>query len=190
MDCADQACAQSPLCMNAMHDDPEETDEDCGGVCGPTCIDGQDCINDGDCASKYCDSDQCATPGCEDGDKNGDETDEDCGGACGATCQDGDHCLLAGDCESGHCDALETCQPAVCAAGMDENGCQSCLKGSCCDVVEKCLGDEKCACWFACVTKSGDFDSCAMGCELKNKPGPMSACATSKCGKMDACGAP
>lgn len=191
MDCTDQACAETPACMNTMHDDPAETDLDCGGVCGPTCMDGQDCVNDGDCASKFCDpGDKCDTPDCMDGDKNADETDEDCGGVCGATCKDGEHCLLAADCESGFCDALETCQPAVCAAGMDDNGCQACLKGSCCDEAETCLGDMKCACWFTCITKSSDFDACAMECMLKNKPGSLSSCAASNCSKMDACGAP
>ncbi len=38
----------------------DETDVDCGGSCGPTCDIGQQCDDDGDCASANCSSGSCA----------------------------------------------------------------------------------------------------------------------------------
>lgn len=43
------SCADSKL-------NQDETDVDCGGVCGATCADSKKCVDDGDCLNDYCDS--------------------------------------------------------------------------------------------------------------------------------------
>lgn len=68
-----------PTCTDGMHNG-NETDEDCGGDCGP-CEDGDMCKVPADCESKVCDG-VCLAPTCEDGVQNGDEAMADCGGAC------------------------------------------------------------------------------------------------------------
>ena len=40
-------------CYNNVIDD-KETDIDCGGICTSTCLYGQSCLVDGDCATNHC----------------------------------------------------------------------------------------------------------------------------------------
>ncbi|PCC67114.1 hypothetical protein SAMN02745121_08993 [Nannocystis exedens] len=186
--CETGGCGSDPLCQNGALD-PGETDVDCGGPCGPTCEDGEGCGNGSDCVHGYCEATMtCATPDCGDGVQNGDETDVDCGGACGPTCEDGEHCLVPGDCVDDNCNPLEVCAAPECAITGDDNACQACIKGSCCDTVTECLADPKCACWLECIKMNNDFDPCKTQCQINGNPGPITACANSKCNAPAACG--
>lgn len=73
------ACV-APACDDEIQNG-NETDVDCGGVCG-ACADGRDCGVDTDCASGKCTGNVCQAPTCSDGVKNGSETGVDCGGSC------------------------------------------------------------------------------------------------------------
>ena len=62
-----------------------ESDVDCGGICGSNCALGATCNNNDDCLSLNCSGNQCVAPQCNDGIQNADETGIDCGGSlCGA----------------------------------------------------------------------------------------------------------
>jgi hypothetical protein len=85
-DCVSDACDQDaqlcvdPTCANGMLD-PEETDVDCGGACGPTCDIGEDCISDDDCISDNCGDDGSCQPNplwCTDADGDGFGDPDDC----------------------------------------------------------------------------------------------------------------
>jgi hypothetical protein len=67
-------------CQNGVQDG-DETDEDCGGSCGP-CMPGDSCEMPADCDSMVCDASVCAEPSCTDEVLNGDELETDCGGSC------------------------------------------------------------------------------------------------------------
>lgn len=100
-----------PSCADGAQNGTE-SDIDCGGWCGGTCLEGSTCAVDQDCASGApCVAGQCAVhvPACDDGVQNGRETDIDCGGAC-TRCTMGHRCNVAADCTSGLiCDRLHTC---------------------------------------------------------------------------------
>src|SRR5262249_45249659 len=60
-DCSSLACdAVTLVCINNQcqdhQQDGNETDKDCGGSCGPTCVVGQSCLTHTDCASDACDA--------------------------------------------------------------------------------------------------------------------------------------
>ena len=78
-------CNGAGVCVAPACDDEiqngNETDVDCGGVCG-VCANGRGCGVDGDCASGKCTGNSCQAPTCTDGVKNGNETGVDCGGSC------------------------------------------------------------------------------------------------------------
>ncbi len=184
---ADDTCSQDPLCTNGMQDNGE-TDVDCGGPCGPTCEVDEGCNNGSDCVTNDCDANMtCQQPSCDDGEQNGDETDVDCGGACGPTCEGGEHCLGNPDCVDDYCNPLEVCAAQECVITMDDNQCQACIKGSCCDNVTECLLDPKCACWLECIKQNNDFAPCTESCAIKGKPGPITSCANSQCNTPEAC---
>jgi Proprotein convertase P-domain len=54
------AVCTTPTCVDAFQNQ-DETDVDCGGTCGATCVTGEACVANGDCVSDLCDpaSDQC-----------------------------------------------------------------------------------------------------------------------------------
>jgi len=71
----------------------DESDVDCGGICGANCTQGEMCGDGGDCASGYCENpgSGLVCSGCSDGRQNQNETGVDCGGvcpACGGGCVD------------------------------------------------------------------------------------------------------
>lgn len=88
-----EACLDElPTCDDARRNQ-DETDIDCGGVCGG-CIDGATCISDADCSFSSCSEGVCGGPveSCDDGLQNQGEAGIDCGGPCleaCATCDDG-----------------------------------------------------------------------------------------------------
>ena len=95
---------QSPAhCANTVKD-ADETDVDCGGSCGATCVYGETGGGDRDCGVGHCVSGKCAPTGstCADHVLDGMETDIDCGGDC-PLCADGKHCTVNDDCASGQC---------------------------------------------------------------------------------------
>lgn len=148
----------------------DETDVDCGGVCGSTCGNGSICADGGDCVSGNCVGGLCCN--------------ESCGGACEA-CDTADHlglclpvapgqphascqgtsvCGVSGACakptgepcaQDGEC-ASNLCNgsPAVCAACTVSTDCEgdaACVEGGCFAKVDKgapCLGAEGCTTGF------------------------------------------
>ena len=76
----DSTC-RTPTCSD-MFQNQDETDVDCGGTCGATCVVGETCAIDGDCVSTFCRPTDmtCRAPTCSDGFQNQGETDVDCGG--------------------------------------------------------------------------------------------------------------
>ena len=86
----------------------DETDVDCGGVCGATCLHGEGCMDGRDCSSDLCIDGFCRDPRCENGMRDGAETDVDCGGDTCAPCADGQGCNLDRDCSSVSC-PVSTC---------------------------------------------------------------------------------
>jgi hypothetical protein len=105
----DRLVARADHCNDRVLDG-DETDVDCGGSCGQTCVFGEHCLGNHDCAVGQCISGACTPVGstCSDHVKDGSETDVDCGGGC-PLCADGRHCLSGSDCVSGAC-AAGTCQ--------------------------------------------------------------------------------
>jgi hypothetical protein len=108
---------------------PDESDSDCGGVCGSTCSAGQSCDGNGDCLSGVCGTGaRCAAASCTDGVANGDELDVDCGGSC-ARCPAGRACDAPADCLSGVCSGAgcgagvaQCCQAPRCVDGVRNGG--------------------------------------------------------------------
>jgi hypothetical protein len=186
--CDGGTCQPSDLCGNGQLDEGE-TDVDCGGVCGPTCEIDESCDLNTDCVSNYCEQQMggsCQMPACDDGVQNDDETDVDCGGSCGATCEEGEACEVAGDCVSDAC-GEGVCLNPMCEVAQDDNGCQACIKTSCCDGVVDCLMDPGCTCWLECIEHNNDFMPCVAECMIKGKPGSITSCANSKCNTINAC---
>ncbi|CAN0249227.1 unnamed protein product, partial [Laminaria digitata] len=107
--------ADAAICSNGKKD-ASESDQDCGGSCGPTCEEGKACGNDGDCGSGFCEASLCAgvDPDCDSGTVSFGETDVDCGGetcdACVATASEtSPRCLSNSDCDTGIC-SLDRCR--------------------------------------------------------------------------------
>jgi hypothetical protein len=129
---------------------PDETDRDCGGVCGGTCSAGRSCAGDGDCAAGlFCpaSSGRCAAISCGDGVRNGAEVLTDCGGGSCPGCADGTRCSASVDCASGVCDASSRCAVASCTDGVKNAGevdvdcggaCARCPTGRSCSEAANC----------------------------------------------------
>ena len=128
-----------------------ESDVDCGGICGPdlTCADGKGCVTGADCKSHVCSAGGiCAVAACGDGAQNGTETDVDCGDAC-PKCGPGKQCKSGGDCKSASC-ASGQCQSTCtdgekggvesdvdCGGGM-VSGCAPCGEQKACKAATDC----------------------------------------------------
>lgn len=148
--------------------DGSETDIDCGGSCSGCGI-GEDCSDDDDCRSDYCNSrGKCATPSCDDGIKNGEETDVDCGGDC-TSCEVGDSCENDGDCKSLNCDnntdkcvtIIDTCSNGVKDIGETDvdcgGSCSGCGVGKICNLHSDCISAAECKS-AKCILKPVDSD--------------------------------
>jgi len=218
-DCIDEACGGSPKkclppsCSDGLHNG-DETDTDCGGACGPTCIAGQSCDESGDCTGNICSGSFCL-PSCTDGVKNNSETGLDCGGpTCVQTCDDGTHCDVASDCDSAFCVDAVCCNLAcdgiclACSAAKKGNGsngvCGAASPGtdphddcgvdapeSCGDATGTCNGFAACE-KYAAGTPCDDAASCADGVQTNadgcDGSGACSDNGTTACG-LFACGA-
>lgn len=183
-----------------------ETDEDCGGSCGP-CAEDQRCELDEDCQSFKCSAGKCAAASCADRIQNGSEADIDCGGECEG-CEPGQICIINDDCLAPPIGdpATSSCQEGSCVLtcaggtadcnGRADDGCETNLNtdlnhcgacGSLCDpdhaTAAKCQGGE-------CLI---DFDAggCA-GAWLDCNGDPEDGCETdtnddtNNCGDCDA----
>lgn len=177
-DCQSKVCTVAGKCAPASCADGvkngDETDVDCGGVCGASCLEGDTCAVAGDCFDHVCDvmTLTCAAATCSDTVKNGDETDVDCGGDCGATCAAGDLCKVNTDCKGGACSGafcLQSCTDGElnnAEMGIDCGGpicTTTCANGTVCVVPSDCTTnfcvDGVCcntACNATCVACSAD----------------------------------
>jgi len=158
--CASNADCQSGFCnpmtlvcaapaCNDGFPNGDETDTDCGGSCMNDCMNGLNCMMDGDCTSGYCNAMmKCATPTCMDMALNGNETDVDCGGPMCPDCINGQSCMGDLDCASTYCDAMQMCTAPTCT-DMVQNGtetdtdcggamCPDCINGQNCMVNGDC----------------------------------------------------
>jgi hypothetical protein len=95
--------------------DGDEADTDCGGKCGSTCVEGQHCKREADCAEGlFCaDGGRCTEPSCDDGLLNGNEIRVDCGGGRCRGCASGTACRAGVDCQSRVCSRDGTCTGLV-----------------------------------------------------------------------------
>jgi hypothetical protein len=104
----DSSCGQRLCTAGACgrHDEAAGTScSEAGGVvCDGTgqCV---ECVGPNDCTPPaICQSHQCVSPTCANGQQDGNETGMDCGGSDCAPCANGQGCLLYSDCASQFCD--------------------------------------------------------------------------------------
>ena len=100
-------CNSSLSCDYPSCDDGQkngdETGVDCGGNDCSECGNGNECNENSDCASNYCNqaTGECSLPDkCSNNQLDSGETDIDCGGSCSG-CGEGDFCDITSDCVSG-----------------------------------------------------------------------------------------
>jgi hypothetical protein len=144
--CTAGRCA-APACDDGLRNG-DETDVDCGGICGDTCETAEVCAIPGDCVSLNCVGGRCAAPVCDDGIRNQDETGIDCGGARCGPCADGLGCQANADCVSTVCTG-GTCAVPTCNDNH-RNGAETDVDcgGPTCDAcanTDACLADRDCA---------------------------------------------
>lgn len=91
----------NPECTDLIRNG-EETDVDCGGVCGPCAI-GDRCTVNADCEDSTCNDGRCTPLPCANGVQDEMETDVDCGGGTCRKCAGQRACEANTDCFSGTC---------------------------------------------------------------------------------------
>ncbi len=156
-DCQSGVCHPvDKVCVAATCSDgvknQNESDKDCGGVCGSSCTTGKSCGSPNDCVDLVCGGMPltCQPPSCMDGVKNGMETDVNCGGPVCPDCGVGKLCSTGDDCTSGVCSGTPaTCQTPTCTdstkngneTGLDCGGgmCPACPNDQGCNVNADCL---------------------------------------------------
>ncbi|MDN5327832.1 MAG: hypothetical protein PWP03_470 [Candidatus Woesearchaeota archaeon] len=170
-----------PTCNDSIKNQ-NETDVDCGGVCGP-CFNGKHCLQDSDCYSGYCNPETkvCENfPTCDDGIKNQDETDVDCGGSC-SKCPAGKSCISDSDCITNYC-YEGVCRVPTCNDGIKN---QDETDIDCGGVCGKCEDGKACNSNFDCISKKCVNGICAKAtCDdgIKNQDETDVDCGGS-CGK-------
>lgn len=155
-------------CYNGMLD-PDEVEQDCGGVCGA--CGGDPCGQDLECASNICEDNECTTASCNDMEKNAAETGIDCGPGCSATCLDGEGCNDDIHCQSSVCEN-NLCLAPTCN-DMTKNGGESgvdCGGTSNCGL---CVLGETCTTANDCVSKTCTGGSCQCPDKMVISPSPM-----------------
>ncbi|CAF1327644.1 unnamed protein product [Adineta ricciae] len=156
-DCGNANCHRSQLkCLAPSCGDgnlnQNETDIDCGGICGATCKVNQTCSINTDCAIGNCHryNHTCQPVSCFDGNKNQAEGDVDCGTPCTLKCNINQTCLVNGDCINTNCNQYtKVCEDPSCVDGninqaetdVDCGGtCNStCVIGKACAVNTDCV---------------------------------------------------
>lgn len=116
-------------CIPTTCDDGQEnggeSDVDCGGPC-PGCTNGQECNDDADCASRFCNGSYCSA--CSDHPQCPDGYCDTVAGVCEEAKSNGDGCDDPIQCQSGFCPAADgVCCDAECAAECV--GCTSAKTG-------------------------------------------------------------
>ena len=175
---------------NNGHQDPGETDVDCGGSScasvGNACPDGSTCQSASDCArNSLCVSGVCAS--CSNGFRDGGETGTDCGGAACEKCTDGAACAQNSDCASLKCFNSSTSTDApVCVSCFNElqDGDEADVDcgGSCarlCDVGSSCTDDSYCTTGHCSVHTYDAANSYCLQQNLSPSPSPA-ACRMSR----------
>ncbi|CAF3872679.1 unnamed protein product, partial [Adineta steineri] len=155
-DCSNGNChhtlntCQPPSCDDG-NKNQGETDIDCGGPCGTTCILSETCSVNGDCVNGNCHKTrkQCLDPSCDDGNKNQGESDVDCGGPCSTQCPLGQACSTNSDCANGNCHTtLKICAVPSCSDGnKNQQETDVDCGGNCptlCPVNSACLKNTDC----------------------------------------------
>ncbi|MBI4150104.1 cell envelope integrity protein TolA [Candidatus Woesearchaeota archaeon] len=147
-------------CTNTVKDG-DETDVDCGGSCGSTCLDTKVCRADRDCKNLFCSNGKCATPTCTDNFLNDKETDVDCGGPnCAEKCADNKKCAQNTDCQSNFCNpdlklcAIPTCMDNFVGGNETDIDCG----GNC----QQCEENQKCKVDSDCTTNKCEFGYCKL----------------------------
>lgn len=156
-------------CYNGMLD-PDEVEQDCGGVCGA--CGGDPCTQDMECASNICEDNECTTASCNDMEKNGAETGIDCGPGCTAKCLDGEGCNDDIHCQSSVCEN-NVCLPPTCN-DMTKNGGESgidCGGTSNCGL---CVLGQTCTMATDCVSNTCTGGQCICPSKMIISPSPMS----------------
>jgi hypothetical protein len=131
---ATPTCSAAHMCVAASCTngvkDPGETDQDCGGTCGPTCADTKICADFGDCLSGVCTGLVCT--GClADGNCQAGNYCDDPGlttGVCKPQLANGVSCAGDNQCTSGACaDVTGSSPDKICCTTACTGGCSSCL---------------------------------------------------------------
>ncbi len=191
-DCASKVCTIAGACAPATCGDGvkngDETDTDCGGSCGATCLTNKACTSAADCKDEICAGmpKKCAAPTCKDLVQNGDESDVDCGGTCGPTCAPGATCSENADCKGDACSG-SICLPS-CIDGVLNNSekdidcggpkCAStCVDGTPCDVPSDCASAH-CVDGLCCDTAC--FTTCQACAASKKTSGDDGVCGPAK----------
>ena len=152
-DCQTKICSAVGKCVDTTCSDgvltSDETDIDCGGVCGAKCTTGKGCKSGADCDSKYCDGKVCVGDFCSDKVLSAGETDLDCGGACSKKCSTGQKCASNIDCTSAQCSSGGLCVTTSCDDGKLSKGeadvdCGG-ICGTPCLTGKACKGGADCA---------------------------------------------
>lgn len=183
----------APTCEDGRSNG-DESDIDCGGGCGRTCVSGQRCQLDADCVEgTFCPAEalRCRVASCDDGVQNGSEVLPDCGGGQCLGCGDGSPCSAAADCLSGVCGAGGDCAAPTCADGVrnqDEldvdcgSACpERCETGALCVLPSDCESSvcEDTGCGPG-VARCCQAPSCSDG--VANAGEPSVDCGNSACG--------
>ncbi|MCA9565074.1 MAG: hypothetical protein KC561_16365, partial [Myxococcales bacterium] len=124
----------------------DESDTDCGGVCGSTCLFEDDCNDGDDCVSLSCseNTDTCLMPTCEDSVQNGNELGVDCGGGTCEGCDNGTSCNENSDCANDFCNpTTHVCATPTCEDGFENQDETDTDCGGTCGAT--CEVDEVCA---------------------------------------------
>lgn len=140
-------------CDNTLID-VNETDIDCGGICGPSCIEGRLCIRSFDCISGVCSRGRCSLQTCSDGIFSPlFESDKDCGKSCTRHCTIGQTCINSKDCATNTCVAGICRRDDPCSDGVFTNNSVSSETGIDCggSCPTKCVQGQACL-------KNGDCD--------------------------------
>lgn len=200
-DCGECTSAEGDCCYPISDDicdkdclefrDPDCMDMDCHliGECGI----GENCTDNSECITRYCDNGICAASSCTDGIQNGRETSIDCGGEC-SPCSKGSACEKDSDCETGNCEYgictdLDTCKDELltlsnketdvdCGGEICINRCgggMSCIEDFDCETGLKCMDDRCIPCLdndFDCDGILNDKDDDIDGDGLKNWEDP------------------
>lgn len=152
--------APAASCSDRLHNQ-DETDEDCGGLCGSTCPLDRRCQRDQDCAADlFCSAftRRCALISCSDGEQNGKELQTDCGGGECPGCSVGAECTNPSDCASNICE-LGACRALPLCVDEELNGDETDV-----DCGGPVPGCDRCADGASCVTDTDcAFGDCAQG---------------------------